>query len=446
MKPVSEMRALKMQASAAGGLSDNFDGKVTSGSFNLAKNVLGAGVLSLSSGVACFTDVKSGLLPACALTVALGTVSNYAFKLIGETCAKTNSETLQEAWTKLVGSGAGLVGASVTALTFGAALAYSIILAESFSALGVTFSAPAFMQSRNNCLLMLTTGILLPLCSLKSLAALAPFSILGLLGILYTAAMMTVRLMDGSYAAGGALVGTIATAAQPSFGKKGTNLAKTLVLTSMLSTNFICHYNAPRFLKEIKVPSVGQTLRRYNKMADQGFLGSVVFSMLMMSLGFLTFGGNTMGYILNNYASGDVLASFAHIAIACALITSYPLAFLSLRDGIFDMFGVHSKDRAKLHYPATIGTLGLLTSLAWVLRDVGFVVSIMGAIFGSWLIFGIPCILKNAYTKKEAMKESRNLTVAEKKSIVLNKGLMGAGSVLGVLGALISIMKQLGRL
>jgi sodium-coupled neutral amino acid transporter 11 len=345
-----------------------------------------------------------------------------------------------------VGSGAGLVGASVTALTFGAALAYSIILAESFSALGVTFNAPAFMQSRNNCLLVLTTGILLPLCSLKSLAALAPFSILGLLGILYTAVMMTVRLLDGSYAAGGALVDTIAAAAKPSFGKKGMNLAKTLMLTSMLSTNFICHYNAPRFLKEIKVSSVSQTLRRYNKMADQGFMGSIVFTMLMMSLGFLTFGGNTMGYILNNYASSDVLASFARIAIACALITSYPLTFLSLRDGMFDMLEVNPKDREKLHYLTTIGTLGLLTSLACMLHDVGFVVSIMGAIFGSWLIFGIPCILKNAYIKKEAVKENRCLTDEEKKSIVLNKGLMGTGSVLSVLGVLISIMQQLGHL
>ena len=444
LKPVGSR--VRLQALAQAGSDDNFDGKITAGTFNLAKNVLGAGVLSLGSGVAFFSDVKTALVPACGLTVLMGAISTHAFKLIGEVCAKTNADTLEEAWTKLVGSGSQMVGLSITMLTFMAALAYSIILSDSFTTLGTTFNAPQFLQTRNNMLLTLTLGLLLPLCSLKSLTALAPFSILGLVGVAYTGVMMAIRLFDGSYGPGGKFFAAIAESGVPSFSKKGTSIGKTLVLTSMLSTNFICHYNAPRFLNEIKVPSVAQTIRRYNKIATNGFVASILFSMAMMSLGFLTFGSNTMGYILNNYAANDGLATIARFAIACALLTSYPLAFLGLRDGVFDFFKVSKQNRDRLHLPATMGILGAITTLAWFLKDVGFVVSISGAFFGSLLLFGFPCALKNAFIKKQATKEGRSISPAEKREIRTNNGIIGMGSALGVLGVVISCMKQAGTL
>lgn len=49
----------------------------------------------------------------------------------------------------------------------------------------------------------MTTLILLPLCMLKSFAPLAPFSILGIGGTMFTAGVLALRLFDGSYAPGG---------------------------------------------------------------------------------------------------------------------------------------------------------------------------------------------------------------------------------------------------
>lgn len=49
----------------------------------------------------------------------------------------------------------------------------------------------------------MTTLILLPLCMLKSFAPLAPFSILGIGGTIFTAGVLALRLFDGSYAPGG---------------------------------------------------------------------------------------------------------------------------------------------------------------------------------------------------------------------------------------------------
>jgi hypothetical protein len=77
------------------------------------------------------------------------------------------------------------------------------------------------IASRTNVILALTATVLLPLCSLQSLNALAPFSLLGLGGTLYTAAFMAWRLFDKSYFPGGKFFPTLSAAGQPSFGAMG---------------------------------------------------------------------------------------------------------------------------------------------------------------------------------------------------------------------------------
>ena len=54
--------------------------------FNLMKNILGAGVLALPAGVAAFSDSKTALAPALALTATLGLTSGYCFSTIGRLC------------------------------------------------------------------------------------------------------------------------------------------------------------------------------------------------------------------------------------------------------------------------------------------------------------------------------------------------------------------------
>ena len=49
---------------------------------NLAKNIAGAGVLSLSAGIASFSGAKAAVLPATLLLLFLGAVSAYSFSLL----------------------------------------------------------------------------------------------------------------------------------------------------------------------------------------------------------------------------------------------------------------------------------------------------------------------------------------------------------------------------
>ena len=73
---------------------------------NLAKNIVGAGVLSLPSGAAKVVDAASSsgvgshdtiVTALVLLYVVFGALNAYGFYLIGEVCERTGARTYQEA-------------------------------------------------------------------------------------------------------------------------------------------------------------------------------------------------------------------------------------------------------------------------------------------------------------------------------------------------------------
>ena len=52
-----------------------------------------------------------------------------------------------------------------------------------------------------------------------------------------------------------------------------------------------------------------------------GFITAVLSFIFIMTTGFLTFGGSSGGFVLNNYANSDILATLSRVAIGLAIIT-----------------------------------------------------------------------------------------------------------------------------
>ena len=456
------------------------DATVSSSSFNLAKSIIGAGVLALPSGVAFFSDSPAALIPAIIMLTVMGVAAGYTFSLIGKTCAEHNVSTFKEAWSKSVGpNSAWVISTAITCKCFFASLVNSIIIGDSFTALAKSFGLPDVVAQRTNVILTLTAAVLLPLCSMKSLNALSPFSLLGLGGVLYTAVVMALRYFDGSYAAKGAFFEAVAAAVRPSFDKKGLPLlnVRAFVLLSMLSTSFIAHYNAPKFYAELKDTS----LPRFNQVVKNAFGASTLIYAIMMAAGFLTFGGASGGFILNNFASNDALISFARFAIGLAIVTGnfpprlpslaipythvppatrcrtrtgYPFTFSALREGVLDLANVlEPEKRAGALAPLTLALLGVITAAALVLRDLGFVVSFSGAFFGAFIMFLCPAIMniKNIQRRRSlavAKGKGKKLAAkhADQAELLLSYGIVALGTTMGVLGASVTTLKALKKL
>lgn len=98
---------------------------------NLSKTILGAGALSLSYGIASFTDKKEGIVPGVALLFVMGAISAYSFYSIGRVCDYYNASSFSAAWERTVGpSSKKFLEFILIFKTFFTCLAYSIIIGK----------------------------------------------------------------------------------------------------------------------------------------------------------------------------------------------------------------------------------------------------------------------------------------------------------------------------
>jgi amino acid permease len=277
--------------------------------------------------------------------------------------------------------------------------------------------------TRTQSLLGVTSLVLLPLCLLKNLASLAPFSLVGIIGMIFTTAAMGMRWLGKNYQAGGSFFES--QLATPVFGSAGASAAlspRALILACMLSNAYIAHFNAPKFLKELK----NNTMARFNQVIAWSFGTSVTLYALVSAFGFLTFGAASNGLILNNYSNKDVIAGLSRIAVAISVTFSYPLIFVGCRDGMLDLFKVRKRDNALLN-KVTIAILAAVTLLASQLQDLGLVAALGGATFGTALVFCYPTIM---FLKSQKKRTAETLPAAA-------IGILGL--LMGVVGTVLSL-------
>jgi amino acid permease len=149
----------------------------------------------------------------------------------------------------------------------------------------------------------------------------------------------------------------------------------------------------------------------------------------MASLGFLTFGANASGLILNNYSSKDTLMSVSRMAVAASIVFSYPLAFVGARDGVLDLFKLKNPSE-KLLNGLTVGMLSALTIAALSIPDVSFVLAFAGATLGNALIYIFPAIMFRG-----AIKKLPNPTKLQKAEVKFSMASAVFGLIMGGMGA-----------
>lgn len=391
-------------------------------------------MLSLPAGVAAFGDSPRALIPATAIFTFLGFLSSYSFYTIGKLCQQTESSSMAEAWTKIVGKDSSwLISLCCFITPLGAALAYSIILGDIFSNLAKTVGLTGVLAAREASILLVTSGLLYPLCMLKNLSALAPVSVIGIGGVLVTAAFMAVRMLGFANPATAKVLSAAVASPKllPKFGTANNFLSPSvLVLVSMGATAYLAHFNAPDFYNELKENS----MKRFKLLSGMGFLGTALVSIAVMCFGFATFGANSSGVILNNYASSDLFACFCRVLMGVSIIGSYPFVFSGMKNGFLQLYGKDVKDISEKENTNVVRAgLGAVTVLALLLKNAGFVVSFNGAVMGSAIIYLFPSMM---FLKKN--KGVQNMRVER----LFNQALVALGVVLGVVGGAVTVLSS----
>ena len=275
--------------------------------------------------------------------------------------------------------------------TLQALVAYSIVLSDTIPPLSKAFGIPCL--SRTQSLLSLSAFVLLPLCMMKTLKSLAPFSLVGIGGIVYTTAVMIIRYFDGSYAPGGKFWSDIlASSNQPRFGSSLALLSPAIfVLASRMSSCYMSHYQAPKLYEELR----NNTVQRFQKMVGVSY--GIVFFIYstIAATGFLTFGEGSCNFVLNNYSSSDPLISGSRAALFVSLVFGYPLTFVGLRDNILDLLQLKKdqKSDGRVLSTCTIALMGIITTCAYFLKDISTLLSLGGATYANWLTFVYPTLM-----------------------------------------------------
>lgn len=312
--------------------------------------------------------------------------------------------------------------------------AYSMILADTTKSL---LLAVGFTVTRTQSLIGVTICVLLPLCMIKHLSVLAPFSFLGLSGLLFTIGVMALRYFDGSYDPdrGGEFLKDLPDNLQPSFGTVGASgvwRSKFLILLCMTFQAYFAHYNAPRFYVELKSNTIG----RFTTVVASSFGFSAVIFILFTTFGFLTFGANADGNILNNYSNHDGLASCCRLAIAVALAFTYPLPFIGVRDGIIDLLMVQESKQTSQNLNAlSVILLTIFTCLAMYFTDLGLLNAVGGGALGTAVVFILPALMFRGAIRQLGRIATRD----QRREVSFAIGLMWIGTAVGLIGTVVGL-------
>lgn len=185
--------------------------------------------------------------------------------------------------------------------------------------------------------------------------------------------------------------------------------------------------HSPRFYTELK----SRSLPRFGVAVGSSFAIAAVLYAGIASFGFLTFGGNSAGFILNNYSPHDPLATVSRLAVGLSTLVAYPIVFMGVRDGVLDIFEVPLADQTpeKLNQ-LTYLLLAGLTVIAAFVTDLGLINAVGGGLVSTAITFCFPAIMYAAATASlpgEAVK------------VIVTSGLAIFGMILGLIGVYIAV-------
>mmetsp|Transcript_15792 Transcript_15792/g.36365 ORF Transcript_15792/g.36365 Transcript_15792/m.36365 type:complete len:505 (-) Transcript_15792:2973-4487(-) len=405
---------------------------ISSSVFNLVNNVAGAGILTLSSGVA----VGTGYIPAILICATLGALSAHCFSIIGEACELTGESDFKGLWKKTIGENtAYMLDTMIAIMCFSSAVIYSGILGDVFTPLLKQAGFPDKWNGRTTNIVAITAFLLLPLSLIKDLSKFAFTSMLGFTAILYTVLFIVIRTLDGSYnlPAGRFLQDGMITS--PSFQK--TSLWKTgfasLVLASNFGLAYIGHYNAPNYYRSLR----DTNSKRFRVMVNSAYLTLFLLYATAMMAGYATFGDVCKGNILLNYHPDDLLSTFGRLATGFSILFGFPLVVFGAREAIIGLasnFGNKAIGDEKNNFNLVAIMLTFVTIISCTVRDVSLVVGLTGAAIGSTLVYVCPPLL---YTKAMTVIHGENSS--ESKRAKINLLLVPFGLFVGVLGCFMTV-------
>jgi len=368
---------------------------------NMAKGIVGGGMLALPMGLAAMKRGPSAVVPATLFLVTpLGVLAAYTYYLVAQICKKTGAQSYGAAWSSVIRGRLSKLMALVLVFSCGTGcVSYAMILGETLPSLLYLLIGKSLL-SRAGSIVVLTLFAFYPLARVKNLASLGKFSLAGTLGNGFVIAFMALRYFQGMYAKGG----TYPVLASAHMASPTASASDALILASILSTAFLGHFNAPKLYQELDAEPAKKD-RSFKRVIFGGYILSGVLYAAVMAIGFLTFGSECTGNVLENYHPDDKLAVFAKLGAGVSIMFGHPLLFMGCKDNLEALIG---KQDDRWFSPLL---LALATMMAVSVENLGWLQALRGAVAGTFLCYTGPALMAAAAATKRR-ERVRHLSLA----------------------------------
>lgn len=377
--------------------------------FNLSNAIMGSGILGLA-----FALANTGILLFLILLTSVTLLSIYSINLLLICSKETGCMVYEKLGEQVFGTTGKLVIFGATSLqNTGAMLSYLFIVKNELPSaikflMGKEETFSAWYVDGRVLVVMVTFGIILPLCLLKNLGYLGYTSGFSLSCMVFFLIVVIYKKFQIS-CLGSELNSTMnASVTDMCTPKYVTFNSKTVYALPTIAFAFVCHPSVLPIYSELK----DRSQKKMQMVSNISFFAMFVMYFLTAIFGYLTFYENVQSDLLHKYQSkDDILILTVRLAVIVAVILTVPVLFFTVRSSLFEL-AKKTKFNLCRHVSITFILLVIINLLVIFIPSMKDIFGVVGVTSANMLIFILPSSLYLKITNQDGDKGTQRIWAA----------------------------------
>ncbi|KAM0665554.1 hypothetical protein ACQRIT_006411 [Beauveria bassiana] len=351
---------------------------------NMANSIIGAGIIGQPYAIR-----QAGLLAGTLLLVGLTAVVDWTICLIVINSKLSGTSSFQGTVEHCFGR-AGLIAISLAqwVFAFGGMVAFGVIVGDTIPhvLLAVWPGLPdvpviGLLTDRRVAIAVFVMGISYPLTLYRDISKLAKASTFALVGMLViVVTVLTQGLLVPSEAKGEFSLPLLTL---------NTGIFQAI---GVISFAFVCHHNSLLIYGSLRTP----TIDNFSRVTHYSTGVSMLACLVMALGGFLVFRDKTLGNVLNNFPSDNIMVNIARLCFGLNMLTTLPLEAFVCREVMLTYWWPDEPFNLRRHLVLSTGLVASATFLSLVTCDLGAVFELVGATSAVAMAYILPpmCYMK----------------------------------------------------
>ncbi|KFA61205.1 hypothetical protein S40285_06451 [Stachybotrys chlorohalonatus IBT 40285] len=351
---------------------------------NMANSIIGAGIIGQP-----YAMRQAGLLAGTVLLVALTAVVDWTICLIVINSKLSGTSSFQGTVEHCFGR-AGLITISLAqwVFAFGGMVAFCVIVGDTIPHVLLAV-APGLqdvpviglLTDRRIAIAVFVMGVSYPLTLYRDIAKLAKASTFALIGMMVIVFTVIIQGLLVSSEDRGSFSTPLLTINGGIFQAIG-----------VISFAFVCHHNSLLIYGSLRTP----TIDNFSRVTHYSTAVSMLACLVLALAGFLTFGDRTLGNVLNNFPSDNIMVNIARLCFGLNMLTTLPLEAFVCREVMLTYFFPDEPFNMNRHLLFSTSLVASATLLSLFTCDLGSVFELVGATSAVTMAYILPplCYIK----------------------------------------------------